>query len=631
MNLTLTAEKANVPTLQQRVSSVSSWLAAREHLVDFLVLAGVLLVVGSEIVPAHWTSIWMDREFTGWVAPIAGRFVDGQVLYTDGAHTPMPPLPVVLLRLLSARPTWLMESAANWLCQGLAIVAIYLAVRRDLPRPAALVAGLAAIPNFYSLPKTIAYDSMVQALVGVTCWQMLAHLRAVSESPTSSSLSAKRSLLFAAAATAASLLTKQSTGAGLLAGALAALLLARAPGWRRKLDAVVLYGLATAVTFLVLLLAMSPWASAPGFLQDVVLHGSEPKGGPAVMLDRARVFGAMMFEGLFSDGLFSLGVVGIALALPMARTLLRERRPLAGPGPRSSLGVTAAVAVSFVITVAVILVLKPRYPGRAIHLAPLLAILAVGAGRLLKPGKPLWRPHDALFACVCITLPAALAHNLSVETLRWTYDNNPLVVVALAVLAGAWLSFSFLPKSIRFPAVPRAALVMFFLTGLTSPELVGQWMTVQNCRSSWPEVAHLDGAKLPASAADLRGLVRRVRELTPATGDDVLLLPEDPNVQAWFDRPRPRLQCTIWFTDQCWDGFVDHDLQALKQHPPKVIVIGPRDYWRSFTHMLNPNSGVEELIDRLQRELLSVRYLRIDEHPISFQARREFMDIYVRK
>ena len=31
----------------------------------------MLVVAGIFIVPCHWTSIWGDREFTGWVAPIA--------------------------------------------------------------------------------------------------------------------------------------------------------------------------------------------------------------------------------------------------------------------------------------------------------------------------------------------------------------------------------------------------------------------------------------------------------------------------------------------------------------------------------------------------------------------------------
>jgi hypothetical protein len=38
----------------------------------------------------------MDREFTGWVAPIANRFSDGQVLYANGGRSPLAPLPFVL-------------------------------------------------------------------------------------------------------------------------------------------------------------------------------------------------------------------------------------------------------------------------------------------------------------------------------------------------------------------------------------------------------------------------------------------------------------------------------------------------------------------------------------------------------
>jgi hypothetical protein len=64
--------------------------------------------------------------------------------------------------------------------------------------------------------------------------------------------------------------------------------------------------------------------------------------------------------------------------------------------------------------------------------------------------------------------------------------------------------------------------------------------------------------------------------------------------------------------------------------PPKVIVIGPRGAWRGFCRAWNQNRGVERLLDRVQRELLPLRYLRATEHAIAYQGGLERMDVYVR-
>jgi hypothetical protein len=49
----------------------------------------------------------------------------------------------------------------------------------------------------------------------------------------------------------------------------------------------------------------------------------------------------------------------------------------------------------------------------------------------------------------------------------------------------------------------------------------------------------------------MRELVGIVRSAADASTDrTVLLLPNDPNVEAWFDRPRPSLSSAIIFVDQ---------------------------------------------------------------------------------
>src|SRR4029077_9025542 len=97
----------------------------------------------------------------------------------------------------------------------------------------------------------------------------------------------------------------------------------------------------------------------------------------------------------------------------------------------------------------------------------------------------------------------------------------------------------------------------------------------------WPEIAHLRGAYLNPDARGMRRLCAIVRDLTTAD-DTVLLMPNDPNVEAWFARPRPRLSSLFVFADQYLDRFVEADLRTLEEQLPALIVIGPRNFWRGF-------------------------------------------------
>src|SRR4029079_2415923 len=126
-------------------------------------LVVIMVAIGQFMIPAHWTSIWMDAEFSGWVAPIANRLGQGQQLYADGAHTPMAPLPYVLTYWLSqGHARWITESRLDFLCKSLAVLAMYVGFYRILPRPAALVAAFALFIRFSSLLKVILYDSLAQ-------------------------------------------------------------------------------------------------------------------------------------------------------------------------------------------------------------------------------------------------------------------------------------------------------------------------------------------------------------------------------------------------------------------------------------------------------------------------------------
>src|SRR5439155_18801598 len=99
----------------------------------------------------------------GWVAPLSNRLAAGTVLYADGAHVPMPPLPFVVIELLThGHATWLTESRLNFLFQVLMVATLYAWLAFQLPGPLAFLVTFVALPIYFSLPKTVACDSMAQ-------------------------------------------------------------------------------------------------------------------------------------------------------------------------------------------------------------------------------------------------------------------------------------------------------------------------------------------------------------------------------------------------------------------------------------------------------------------------------------
>jgi hypothetical protein len=129
----------------------------------------------------------------------------------------------------------------------------------------------------------------------------------------------------------------------------------------------------------------------------------------------------------------------------------------------------------------------------------------------------------------------------------------------------------------------------------------------------------------------MRGLVRLVRGLT-GPEDRVLILPEDPNVGAWLERPRPALTSAVTFADQYWDRYVDEDVRRLAAAPPRVIVMGPRSFAPRFARLFgHPGWGVGRLSERVARELLPRAYVLHASHEIAFQGGTDWMDVYVRR
>lgn len=494
------------------------------------------------VVPCHWIPIALDPEFTGWVAPVAARFADGMRLYTDGGHSPLPPLSFVAVYLGSlGRPIWWHESALNFACQCIAVFASFGAARRIVPDDAALVVALGTLAIFLALAKTLLYDSLAQAGVAVLGFTMLRW----SETRSLGTLAA------AALAGSVAALAKHNTGGAALLGAGLVTLVVR-----RDIRGSLTFIVATLTCILTFLVLITPFADPHGMLIDVFLNGSEPKGGSQVLLDNLAAYRSELISWPREPLLMRLGLYG-TLACIMAAAARR------GPKAAQQLGV-----LGFVF------------------------------------------------------FPAAIAHSLSTALFRWTYDNNPLIAVAIGTLVVALVSVHR-----RWGAIAAAALVTYL--ACSSVAAVVERTSV--CTESWPSVPYLRGALMPTRAAPLRALGEEIRRHS-APNDTVLLLPEDPDLFATFDRPRPHLTSAIVYVDQYWDRFVNYDLRRLRMQPPAVIVLATNAMRFAQTFFDGTGHRVLRLMAGVERIILPFRYKYEGERRyLRADGREDFVRIYVRR
>ena len=615
---------------------------------DLLILGMAVALLAPVIIPSHWTSIWMDRAFTGTVAPLANRLDPGVRLYADGVHTPMSPLPFLLMRLLTrGHATWLWESGLNFGFQALTLLLSYLALRRLVRPPVPFLATFVAIPVFFALTKTCLFDAMAQASVAALVLQAVAFLsrRRATEGNRAwvAWLGPRRSLslpLFALALTSAvALLVKQSTGIGACLGLAAALVLCDQGSWKGRVLRTAAWGLLTASCLAVLIVALHPWVDGAGLIRDVLLTGSEPKGGPVQLLADLGRFALSIAKRAL---VLAVPIAAVVAALRAGRKTANVHRPVP-PGHRGvtpgfvAVGATlAALAMLALVTVwpsAPLTVLAKSDAFDLIQWAGLFFAALLGLRRWqpgLLRGVVVGRRVSAFAGAFAITFAAAMFHGLSIRWFRWSHDNNPLVLVAYAALFQVTLAaLDHLPARRQRPLA--VALVCFVVIPLPAWARLGdQLLACRQCTERWAEVRHLVGAKMRPAASGMRRLVEEVRR-SAAPGEQVLLLPNDPEVEAWFERDRPHLSSLIVFVDQYWDRYVDNDVATLKAQPPQVIVVGPVGFWRQFHHHYQHGRGAERLIDRITRELLPQSYELRATVPILHRGQTDSMEVYVRR
>lgn len=564
----------------------------RKYCWEFGLLLLQMLGLGFLVVPRHTSTYW-EPEFTGWVVPLANRLNLDQPLYSDGAHSPLPPLSYVLVYLLTGgKGVWWHESLLNYLCQCLALIVMFTAISQLAGRLVAYLACSISLVLFLALAKSILYDSMAQLMVALAIFFVI-RMVVYQQRKWSFALGAILALL---------LLTKQSTALGAIGGALLILLRRSSRGeWWAFIAGAAL----TATTGL---LAMAPWISLTGFVQDTLLLGSEPKGGARSALLRLGFFG-LQFLGHGAVGL----VLGMALVCCLGQP--GGRTPgcvCSDPGMRRALltwPLVLAVALGGLFTFWFY-----GLPSITVFLMwPALVFYLVMVGV---------KGDSADRAAATIALAATVGHCLSVHEFRFFYDNNPLIVLVMAFLIEQFFRSPadwFHWRWWGVPVIPVTPIVVL---------LVGAWLhaaprffELGQAKLTVGDIPHLDGARLPERVDALLLMVREVRRQTSA-GDRVLMLPEDPNLFSWFDRPRPNLTSSVLFIDTYWDRLVEDDLARLQADPPEVIILGPQQTWPDFARLIKlrpevAGDGVPRLIAEIEASLLS-RY----EEPRDYTVRK---------
>jgi hypothetical protein len=539
------------------------------------------------------------------------------------------------------------EMTINCLLQMGTLLMTYLALGFLLPKPWPFLATATSIPLFFSFPKSMLFDFLSEFLVATTLATWALYLskrpRPLQDNAPPSNALGKRDLIFLlvlGTLSATALLSKQSTGTGLLLGnGLGLVVSPSVPTARKRLCLVLFLLLSTLLGLGMWMLPLSSYISIHGLWQDVFLRGTEYKGGTQFLGKLLSSYLLDLTPELVVATLLHLLLYKFPLPIERRRKIQSLLRTTPIPFCLSTYLACLLSATVWLLT------LNPNTPPpppllpRPVFFAAgwagllLLCLRARGSTTSSFPGSPCIEGSPCL---VLVALAAAVFNALSypVPEFPLHFSNQPLIPLTMASFFLSTLLLLEFPWPTRQPhnQTGRHALMplLVFLVGTTcwaklSPELAH----ARRCSQAWPEIRHLAGARLRPSAEGMRLLVHTVRSIT-SNQDDVLLLPNDPHVETWFERPRPTTTSHNIFPDQYLDARVEEDFSLLARNPPAVIIIGPRNFWRSFGRMWHTDKGAERLIDLVQGKLLPTHYEHVSAHPIVHLGKEDYMDIYVR-
>jgi hypothetical protein len=505
-----------------------------------LLMAASYLAFSYFFVPRLTNVHFGDVEFTGWSGPIGERILRSERPYVDFV-LPIPPgsfLVLAAVQKLMGRALLQQELWVNAAAQlSMALLGYVIAVRLTT-RTNALLVALSTLVALFWLHKECAYDHTAQVVVWAS---FAAGVRALLDAP---GRMRNRHWILTGFFSAFTLLFKQSTGIGALAGwsaALAYLVIAgRASTGRsfvsladaRRFAAGAALGLGALWIALVAL-----GSSLFAYFSAVFVDGPELKGG-SVRLIKHVVGYVTIQDAWMSSIIFTVGLtlLGVRLIKHSGRVHLGDepqRRTSESLG-RVPMALVALVTVAtFSLAIALLVRSKAMDPDllavvdrlRVVpHFGLVLgAAFFVGHLQSAAPVPPVdddtLRTGHAINALLVAVLGATLLHNTSAPEFRVFYDNNPIIPFAFLFVFVA-LDRAALDK-LKFVVVVCVVLTLFgnrLDRGLVAKISVGR-------------TGHWAGMKVNERGRDIVLAARRVQSLTKPE-DTVLVLPEDVQLPA---------------------------------------------------------------------------------------------------
>ena len=626
-------------------SAESADAASRERKTTWLLLLVVgasFLVFCTAFVPRLTNVHFGDMEFSGWSGPMGSRLLDGDVPYLDFI-LPIPPGSFAVLALIEkmgGRPLLLQEL---WLNAGIHALlgALAYAIASPLTtRVNAVLVTASTLVALTYLNKECAYDHTAQLFA----WGSIAvGLRALV-APRSK----RRDRLWVAAGVlgALTLAFKQSTGIGAVGGWIAALAylalsehLAGDRGEARRLGgdgARLLVGVAVGVALgLGLLVALG--SQAPLYFRAVFTDGSALKGGSFRLI--ANLWAYLTSYGAFPS---SLGVVLLVVVIG-ARIVTGEGLHL-GREPsrrvsveRSAWWIGGAVALTFgtatLLLRSKVAPLETEWVTRLDWLKQVPTFgFVFGVAFFLAHLRPtgqaepdadstdpdrVGRSFNALFIAA---LACSIFHNTSAPEFRPFYDNNVVIPVAfLFVMIALDRARARLLKPLVF------AVILLSLFGNKFQRALGSKIPIGG-------QGHWAGMYVSPRGKEVVRAALRVRALAEPD-ESVLVLPEDVQLTALINRPRPPLRGAIVFVDQYPKRVLDGDLARLERELPKVIVIHPQQphQWVRFYRIWAANSPAEQMLRHVLMQVLPRHYVRDSSYETQFHGEDGRLDVWVKK
>ncbi len=614
-----------------------------EILAAIISLVVVSLVLGWLGIQFNSVPLWMAPAFSGWAAPVAAEFSEGMVLYTDGGHLPMSPLPFVLVYLIShGEPLWVHGQVLSQLFMALTAITLFLGTVRVFGRPAAFLASMLILLVLFSKTGFLLYNYMALFFASV-CMALVANL-ATSEPIHEQSLrsyifstSSRQAFLLGIAAVTC-MLSKQSIGIGAFLGCGTVLLFfPRGFRLRHRMLTIAMYLFGSALAFAGWCVLLSSFIDSSGMLVDVFLKGSETKGGLSGSIYRLGTY--VMALGHWLPVFYPNGSDFRAHLYALPAALLLFLLWIDGHAKPSDQAVSnnnhrhipEVLMFGSAITIIVLIfvfgqmgVLKfpeeliGTIPGETqrYHLTGLMfwflnlyLLVSLFPAVRARITNAMSIDNSVLLALILFAYPTFVVGHLSMPRgqLYFHYFGLHLAFIGTGLVLMTLIAFCSRLHATGFRFAAHAsvwAVVVVTAVFLYMPK----YTRFLNADQTWANIRTLKNVAMPAQHQNYLSVVRLVRQLAPKTNDEVLMLPNAPLFESFLERQRPQLSSAIVFMDTYPDRYVDNDFSRLRDNLPKVIVIGPRPEIYRIVFRRELFWGTERLIRRIDKELLPDYY-----------------------